>query len=164
MKCDSTSPAGMRTLGSTAPRASANPLSAAIFAERVERQLNRIIPAHPPDLVLLNLTHTTSTSAYCILSQRVPPVSPRSRAPGRSRFRLFKHYREWRSPAKRRNASLRTPRIAARKKSQSRSRTCRNPPAWRYSFTGMRIGAPLSLTRKTRNFAGFVSLAFFPTR
>ena len=43
-------------------------------------------------------------------------------------------------------------------------KTCRNPPAWRYSFTGMRIGAPLSLTRKTRNFAGFVSLAFFPTR
>ena len=38
------------------------------------------------------------------------------------------------------------------------------PPAWRYSFTGMRSGAPLSLTRKTRNFAGFVSLAFFPTR
>jgi hypothetical protein len=43
-------------------------------------------------------------------------------------------------------------------------KTCRNPPAWRYSFTGMRSGAPLSLTRKTRNFAGFVALAFFPTR
>jgi uncharacterized protein YbjT (DUF2867 family) len=33
-----------------------------------------------------------------------------------------------------------------------------------YFVTGTRIGAPLSLTRKTRNFAGFASLAFFPTR
>ena len=43
-------------------------------------------------------------------------------------------------------------------------KTCRNPPGMVLLFTGMRTGAPLSLTRKTRNFAGFVSLAFFPTR
>jgi hypothetical protein len=34
----------------------------------------------------------------------------------------------------------------------------------RHSFTGVRIGAPFSLTRTTMNFAGFVSLAFLPTR